>query len=160
MNWWTGLLTHFYTPLGTTTTALTLIYTLYKSPQQPLNLFPACCLLQPFPSNGFYQWRFFSFPRSDTLVTATHAEPSTQLQRHLLLASLAEFNSTADHPLCTGRIEDTVSNNNYCCRGVFTNPLLRNGLHNLLVLFLCTCMLRALLSNGRCLHIHRLATGL
>jgi hypothetical protein len=54
----------------------------------------------------------------------------------------------------------------YCCarvrfRGnVFTEPLLRNGLHNPVVIFLRTCMSRASPSNGRCLQSHRLATGL
>jgi hypothetical protein len=53
----------------------------------------------------------------------------------------------------------------YCCercfRGkVFTEPLLRNGLHNTIVLLLRACMLRALHSNGRCLQSHRLIRGL
>jgi hypothetical protein len=34
-------------------TVLSLISTLYKSPQHQLSLFPACCLHQPFPSNSF-----------------------------------------------------------------------------------------------------------
>jgi hypothetical protein len=47
----------------------------------------------------------------------------------------------------------------YFCRPVFTNPLLINGLHYM-VLLLRACMLLALPRNGRCLHSHRLATGL
>jgi hypothetical protein len=43
---------------------------------------------------------------------------------------------------------------------VFTEPLLGNGLHDSDVLLLRTCMLRALPSNGRCLHNHFLATGI
>jgi hypothetical protein len=43
---------------------------------------------------------------------------------------------------------------------VFTDPLLRNRLHNSVVLLLRACTLRALPSNGRCLQSHRLATGL
>jgi hypothetical protein len=43
---------------------------------------------------------------------------------------------------------------------MFTEPLLRNGLHNLVVLLLRACMLRALPSNGRCLQSHCLATDL
>jgi hypothetical protein len=47
------------------------------------------------------------------------------------------------------------------CRGnVFTEPLLRDGLHNSVVLLLRASMLRALPNNGRCLQSHRLATGL
>jgi hypothetical protein len=34
-------------------------------------------LSQPFPGNGFYQRRFFSFPHSGPLVTAAHAELSS-----------------------------------------------------------------------------------
>jgi hypothetical protein len=43
---------------------------------------------------------------------------------------------------------------------VFTESLLRNGLHNPVVLLLHACMLPVLPSNGRCLQSHRLATGL
>jgi hypothetical protein len=42
----------------------------------------------------------------------------------------------------------------------FTEPLLRNGLHSLVVLLSPACILRVLHSNGRCLQNHRLATGL
>jgi hypothetical protein len=43
---------------------------------------------------------------------------------------------------------------------VFTEPLIRKGLHNSVVLLLHACMLRALHSNDRCLQSHCLATGL
>jgi hypothetical protein len=43
---------------------------------------------------------------------------------------------------------------------VFTEPLLRNGLHDPVVLLLRADMLLALPSNGRCLQSHCLATGL
>jgi hypothetical protein len=46
------------------------------------------------------------------------------------------------------------SYNKYWCRSVLTDLLLRNGLRNTVLL------LRALPSNGRCLHSHRLETGL
>jgi hypothetical protein len=54
----------------------------------------------------------------------------------------------------------------YCCsrvrfRGnVITESLLRKGLHNPVDLSLRECTLRPFSSNGRCLHNHRLATGL
>jgi hypothetical protein len=54
-------------------TALSLISTLYKSPQQPPSLYPALCLHQPFLSNSFWQWRLFSFPRSGSIFTASSA---------------------------------------------------------------------------------------
>jgi hypothetical protein len=43
MDWWNGFTDHLYTSLGTRITALSLISTLYKSPQHSL----------PFPSNSF-----------------------------------------------------------------------------------------------------------
>jgi hypothetical protein len=39
-----GFTDHVYTPLRTTITASPLISTLYKSPQHPPSLFPACCV--------------------------------------------------------------------------------------------------------------------
>jgi hypothetical protein len=48
----------------------------------------------------------------------------------------------------------SVSNSNYCCRGVYTDALLRNGLHNRLLL------LRTIPSNDGCLHSRHVATGL
>jgi hypothetical protein len=45
-------------------------------------------------------------------------------------------------------------------QNVFANPLLRNGLHNPVLLLLRACMLRVFPSNGRYLQSHRLATGL
>jgi hypothetical protein len=55
-------------------TALSLISTLYKSSQHLLSFSSLLCLHQPFPSNGFYEWKCFSFTRSGPLVTASHAE--------------------------------------------------------------------------------------
>jgi hypothetical protein len=46
------------------------------------------------------------------------------------------------------------------CSRVFTNPLLKNGLHNIVVLSLRACILQALPSNGRYLQSRRLSTGL
>jgi hypothetical protein len=37
------------------------------------------CFQQPFASNAFSQWRFFSFPRSGPIFTASHAELNSQL---------------------------------------------------------------------------------
>jgi hypothetical protein len=61
---------------------------------------------------------------------------------------------------CAERIENAVSNNNYCCRGMFTDPLLRNGLHYIFVPLLPVCMLRELAINDRYIQSRRLATGL
>jgi hypothetical protein len=58
------------------------------------------------------------------------------------------------------RIENTVSNNTLIVVDVFSDPVLRNALHNPIVLLLLACMLRALPSNGCCLQKHRLTTGL
>jgi hypothetical protein len=53
----------------------------------------------------------------------------------------------------------------YCSRGVFTSSLYSNGrgadsIENAVILLLRTCVLRTLSSNGRCLQIHCIATGL
>jgi hypothetical protein len=45
-------------------TALSLTSTLYKSLDTNKSFPSLLCLQQPFPSNGFLQWRFFSFLRS------------------------------------------------------------------------------------------------
>jgi hypothetical protein len=58
------------------------------------------------------------------------------------------------------RTENTFSNNTAIVANVFSHPLLRNRLHNPVVLLLRAYMLRALPSNGRCLQSHRLAAGL
>jgi hypothetical protein len=48
-----------------------------------------------------------------------------------------------------------------CFHGnVFTEPLLRNRMHNIVVLLLHACMLQALSSNSNCLQSPRLAMGL
>jgi hypothetical protein len=61
-------------------TALWLISTLYKSPQHQLSLFSSLlCLHQPFPGNGFWQWRFFSFTRSGPFFSTTFADLNSQL---------------------------------------------------------------------------------
>jgi hypothetical protein len=40
----------------------------------------------------------------------------------------------------------------YCRRGLFTDSIFRNVLHNTIVLLLCACILRAFPSNCRCLQ--------
>jgi hypothetical protein len=72
------------------------------------------------------------------------------------------WNSAADseltsslNPLCTDRIENTVSNNTSIIVSEFTDLLLRKGLRDPVDLLLWT-----LSSNGRCLQSHCLATGL
>jgi hypothetical protein len=62
-----------------------------------------------------------------------------------------------------GRGADHIENTASLCvyRGqVFTEKLLRNGLHKPLVLLLRACTLQALHSGGRCLQSNHLATGL
>jgi hypothetical protein len=56
-------------------------------------------------------------------------------------------------------IENAFSKNTPIVVGVFSDPLLRNGLHNPVVQLLLACMLWALPSNACCLQSHCLATG-
>jgi hypothetical protein len=57
------------------------------------------------------------------------------------------------NPAFTRSIADnTVPNNTHIVVGVFTDLLIRNGLHNPVLLFLLACMLQALPSNDLCLH--------
>jgi hypothetical protein len=75
MDWILDLLTAYNTPLVTTSnySAVTNIYTLQVTTvlAKP---FPALFLHQPFPGNGFEQWKFFSFTRSDILATTARTE--------------------------------------------------------------------------------------
>jgi hypothetical protein len=96
MGWISDLLTPLYAPLGTTSnySAIANLHTLQitTAPDKPFSSLMS--RQQQFRGNGFEQWRFFSFPRSGTLVTAAGAEllsMSTQLQRHLFSVSLAEL---------------------------------------------------------------------
>jgi hypothetical protein len=93
MDWLMDLLTTciHHSELQVITASL-LISTIHRSPEQPLSLFPAYCLQQLFPSNGFQKWRFFSFPCSHCYCQVNCQLP-TQLQCHLFSASLAEFDS-------------------------------------------------------------------
>jgi hypothetical protein len=66
---------NLYTPLETTSNYSGFVYLhTLKITAARAKPFPACCLHQPSPNNGFWQWRFFSFPRLSTLVTAACAE--------------------------------------------------------------------------------------
>jgi hypothetical protein len=61
-------------------TVLSLVSTLYRSPQHPLSLLPSLlCLHKPFPSNGLQQWGFFSFLHSSSVFTVFRTELSCQL---------------------------------------------------------------------------------
>jgi hypothetical protein len=65
MDWWVGLLTTCtHVSELQVSTALSLIYTFYKSPQHPLSRFPACCVNSRFLVTDIKQWRFFSFSLS------------------------------------------------------------------------------------------------
>jgi hypothetical protein len=93
-------------------TALSLTSTIHRSPQHLLSLFPACCLQQPFPSNGFWQWRY-SFPGSRRYCPAN----IPKLNSH---SSTTTFHSTELHSAGLGSslyslgvdpTENTSSNN-------------------------------------------------
>jgi hypothetical protein len=60
-----GFIAHLYTPLGTT---------FYRSLTHRLLFSVYYSLHHPFPGNGFCRGRFFSFRRSDPLVTAARRE--------------------------------------------------------------------------------------
>jgi hypothetical protein len=87
MDWWVDLLTTYtctrYSELQIITT-LSLIYTIYKSPQHPLSLFTAGCLHQLLPGNGFEEWKLFSFTCSCSIFTTSRAEFSSQLTTYCI----------------------------------------------------------------------------
>jgi hypothetical protein len=60
-----GFIDHLYTPNGTK---------IYRSLTHRLVSSVYYSLHQPFPDNGFYLGRFFSFSHSGRLVTAARAE--------------------------------------------------------------------------------------
>jgi hypothetical protein len=111
---------------------------------------------------------------------------SPELECCLFSASLTELNWTANphlnslttperdcrfSPLYSPKAyprENTVSNHNYCCRGMFTNPLPRSG-SNITPLFSCCLHVlfcgnmtftEPLPSNGLCLQNRCLAVSL
>jgi hypothetical protein len=126
-------------------TALSLIFTLYKSPQHPLSLHPACCVFISHFLATASNWRFFSFPRSRRYFPANipqlnSRQLSTGPQRHLFSASLAELTCTANPQLTTELVNLIAFKITYrhgphrkrCLRvrsrgSMFAEPLLRNG---------------------------------
>jgi hypothetical protein len=91
------LFAHLYTSLETTSN-YSATANLQNSRFNTVRAKPFSSLVcqQPFPSNGFQQWRFFSFPRSRRYCPANipqlnSCRLSTQLQRHFFSASLAEL---------------------------------------------------------------------
>jgi hypothetical protein len=167
MDWWSGLIDHLYTRLGTT-----LYNSLIHKEQCPQ---PITVSTSRFLSTDLTQWRFFAFRghaiarwlrlhtwTQSAIFSASLAEPNSRLTAHLKLR-----NWTADsqlisclQPFCAALTENTVYNNTPIVVSVFTFPLLRNGLHNPVVLLLRACMLRTLPSNSRCLQSKYLSTGL
>jgi hypothetical protein len=81
-------------------TALSLISTIYKSPQHSLSPFPTCCVftsrsLSTASNNRHSSASCAQVLPSPTLVqNCLPASPSTELDRHLFSASLTELNCT------------------------------------------------------------------
>jgi hypothetical protein len=75
-----GFIDHLFTPLGTTRkyNAIRNLNTL-QIITAPAKSFPSLLCHQPFPGNGFKQWRFFSFTRLGSVFTASRAELNCQL---------------------------------------------------------------------------------
>jgi hypothetical protein len=139
---------------------LSLIPKLYKSPAnaKSSSVFTSGILETEFNTNYTSltvttEHRKYSF-HSRTLAT-TSSQPDFQLLTNRN-ARIVFFITTWHRP----NRKHSFQQWRYCCRRVFTDPLLRNGLHNIIVLLLCACMLRELPSNGRCLQSHRLAADL
>jgi hypothetical protein len=61
-----GFIDHLYTPLGITSnySATANLHNLQIITSSAKPFSSLMCLQQPFPGNGFGQWRFFSFQRS------------------------------------------------------------------------------------------------
>jgi hypothetical protein len=140
---------HLYTPLGTTSTyyAIADSHTL-KITTAPAKHFPACCVFTSHSlatasnsgdsSASRGQSSCHSHP-CRTLVncqlnyTAIYSQPSLHNSTDCQPSTLNRIgcsNSLLYNHFCMDRIENTFSNNNYCFRSVFTNPLHCNG---------CTC---------------------
>jgi hypothetical protein len=95
------------------------------------------CFHQPFPGNGFWQWRFFS-SRDQVLSSQT---PVQNYQLTLSLAcNISRHGPHRKHSSSIVAMNCSIIKNLMPSNGnVFTEPLLR---------------------NGRCLQSHLLATGL
>jgi hypothetical protein len=96
-----GFVDHLHTPPGTTSN-FSAIANLHNSqittaPAKPFS--SPLYLHQPFPRNGFWQWRFFIFPRSGPVFTPSRAELNSQLT-----GSESESYITTDgqSPICVG----------------------------------------------------------
>jgi hypothetical protein len=123
-----GFIDHLYTKLRTmssysTTTNLHNVQ--ITAPTKHFSIL--LCFLQPFPGNGFWQWRFFSFMLSGPLFTASHAELNWTPNY------LCPLLITSRHRRHTKHSSSTVVS--YCCiinnllpsnRNVFTELLPRN----------------------------------
>jgi hypothetical protein len=80
MDWKLDLLTHLYTPLGTASnySAIASLFTLQITAAPVKHFSSMMCFQQPFPTNGFYQWTFFSFPQllSSEYITTEITQPA------------------------------------------------------------------------------------
>jgi hypothetical protein len=94
-----------------------------------------------------------------TEYTALYPIRRNPLEEPLNSTDESKLNSSLK-PFCTHQTENIVSNNVPIVLVVFTDSLLRNALHNPIVVLLRVCMLRTLPSNGRWLPSHCLARGL
>jgi hypothetical protein len=77
-----GFIAHLYTPLEATSnySFTAYLHALQISTASAKPLSSLLCLHRPFPGNGFKHWRFFSFTRSGSIFTASHAELNSQLR--------------------------------------------------------------------------------
>jgi hypothetical protein len=141
-----GFIDALYTPLGTASN--------YSATADLHNLQINTVHAKHFPAYCFFTRRFLatafnsgdaSVSRSQVLLSQPPLQSSTEL-----IAPILFFITTSNGPNRKHRFQQYI----YCCRGVFTDPLLRNWLHNTVVL-----LLHALSGNGLCLQSHRLVTG-
>jgi hypothetical protein len=100
-------------------TALSLISTLYKSPQHPLSLFAACCVFISCYVAATSNSGDFSAPCPQVDSTAPTIFLTTTLH------GPSRKHRFQQHLCCCVRIR--------CSGNVFTEPLPRNGLHNTVV---------------------------
>jgi hypothetical protein len=142
------IIDHLYTPFGTTSNYNAIAN--LNNPRittVPAKYFPFCCVFtRRSPATSSNSGDSLAsrcqvlLPQPPlqilSTVNSTIAPYLVSLPCRAQLNWLPQFSSLK--PLCTDRIENIFSNNSCCCRGVFTDTLLINGLHNTVVLLLRT----------------------